>query len=213
MRKHGLTIDNLLAAEVVTADAAVVRANKDEHPDLFWGLRGGGGNFGIVTRFTYRLHPVGPLVLAGPIFYALDDAPEVLRLYRDFAADAPDELTTILTLRRAPALAVLPDAIHGSPVLVVNTCYAGPIDQGEAALRPLRMLRSPLADLVRPKPYTEHQSMLDATVPTAGTITGSRGTWLASQMRHRHAGGARVRARRHCPMHRLPVGWSRRPSA
>jgi FAD/FMN-containing dehydrogenase len=165
MRKHGLSVDNLLAADVVTADGAVLRVSDEEHQDLFWGLRGGGGNFGIVTRFQYRLHSVGPRVLAGPVFYALEQAPEVLRFYRAYVAEAPDELTTIVTLRRAPALSELPEAMRGAPVLVVNACFAGPIEQGEKVLRPLRTFGPPLIDLIAPKTYTAHQAMLDATVP------------------------------------------------
>jgi FAD/FMN-containing dehydrogenase len=106
MRRYGATVDNLLAAEVVTTDGDVLRASADEHPDLFWGLRGGGGNFGVVTSFEYRLHEVGPILLSGPLFYALEDGPEVLRCYRELIAEAPDELTTIVALRRAPALSL-----------------------------------------------------------------------------------------------------------
>jgi FAD/FMN-containing dehydrogenase len=108
MRKHGASVDNLLAAQLVTADGQTVTADANENADLFWAIRGGGGNFGIVTTFRYRLHRVGPQVLAGPIFYALEDSPEVLRFYRDFVADAPDELTTLFNLRRAPPLPALP---------------------------------------------------------------------------------------------------------
>jgi FAD/FMN-containing dehydrogenase len=165
MRKHGLTIDNLAAVEVVTADGTLLRASEDENPDLFWGVRGGGGNFGIVTSFEYRLHPVGPTVLAGPVFYPLGQAQEVLRFYRDFIASAPDELTTILNLRRAPTAPFLPEAVHGTPVIAVNVCYAGSIDAGERLLRPLRTFGSPLVDLIAPKPYLAHQAMFDATVP------------------------------------------------
>jgi FAD/FMN-containing dehydrogenase len=165
MRKHGLTIDNLIAVEVVTAEGTVLQASEDENADLFWGVRGGGGNFGIVTSFEYRLHAVGPTVLAGPVFYPLTQAREVLRFYRDFVAAAPDELTTILNLRRAPAVPFLPEAVHGMPVIAVNVCYAGSIEEGERRLRPLRTFGSPLIDLIAPKPYLAHQSMFDETVP------------------------------------------------
>ena len=107
-RKHGLTVDNLLAADVVTADGELVRASADENADLFWGLRGGGGNFGIVTEFEFRLHPVGPIVLAGPIFWPMENSPDVLRFYRDWIADAPDELMTIVIHRKAPAAPFVP---------------------------------------------------------------------------------------------------------
>ena len=102
MRKHGAAVDNLLSADVVTAQGEIVTASEEENPDLFWAIRGGGGNFGIVTSFEYRLHPVGPIVLAGPVFHLIEDAPEVLRFYREFIAAAPDELTTIFELEMAP---------------------------------------------------------------------------------------------------------------
>ncbi len=164
MRKHGATVDNLLSAEVVTADGDVVTASADERPDLFWGLRGGGGNFGIVTSFEYRLHAVGP-VLAGPIYHALEDAPEVLRFYRDFIAGAPDELTTILNLRPAPPLPLLPAAMHGRPVVAIAVCYAGDAERGEDVLRPLRRFGRPLVDAVAPRPYAQLQQLFDPVVP------------------------------------------------
>jgi FAD/FMN-containing dehydrogenase len=165
MRKHGATVDNLLSAEVVTADGDVVVARDDENADLFWGLRGGGGNFGVVTTFEYRLHDLGPTVLAGPIYHALDDAPRVLRFYRDFVAECPDELTTILNLRLAPPLPFLPEDVHGRPVIALAVCYAGPVEEGEKVLRPLREFGSPLVDVVGPRPYTTLQGMFDPTVP------------------------------------------------
>jgi FAD/FMN-containing dehydrogenase len=165
MRKHGATVDNLLSAQLVTAEGDVVTASAKDHPDLFWAIRGGGGNFGIVTSFEYRLHRVGPLVLAGPIFHSLDDAPAVLRFYRDFIADAPDELTTVFNLRSAPALPLLPSVLHGRPVAIVVVCYAGPIGEGEIILRPLQAFGSPLCDAIGARPYTDLQSMFDATVP------------------------------------------------
>jgi len=165
MRKHGATIDNLLSAQLVTADGDIVPASTEENADLFWGLRGGGGNFGIVTSFEYRLHPVGPQVLAGPIFHSLDHAPELLRFSRGFIADAPDELTTIFNLRQAPSLPLLPPELHGRPVAMVVVCYAGTPGKGEAVLRPLRAFGSPLLDAIGARPYTALQSMFDATVP------------------------------------------------
>jgi FAD/FMN-containing dehydrogenase len=165
MRKHGASVDNLLAAQLVTADGQTVTADANENADLFWAIRGGGGNFGIVTTFRYRLHRVGPQVLAGPIFYALEDSPEVLRFYRDFVADAPDELTTLFNLRRAPPLPALPPEIHGCPVLMIGICYSGPIEQGERAVRPLRELGSPLVDAVGAMPYTTLQALFDPAVP------------------------------------------------
>jgi FAD/FMN-containing dehydrogenase len=165
MRKHGLTCDNLLACEVVTAEGKLVRASPDEHPDLFWALQGGGGNFGIVTRFEYRLHPVGPEVLAGMVLYPAEQARQVLRSYRDCVAGAPDELTTIVILTKAPPAPFLPGHLHGRPVVILAACYAGDLAAGKAALAPLRTLAEPLIDLIEPKPYVEHQGMLDAGVP------------------------------------------------
>ena len=165
MRRHGATVDNLLAADVVTAGGELLRASDEEHPDLFWALRGGGGNFGIVTSFEYRLHPVGPTVLAGPLYYALEDGPMVLRHYRDLIADAPDELTTILNLRMAPPLPFIPEELHGRPVVTIAVCYAGDLARGEAVLAPLRRFGSPLVDAVGPRPYVELQRMFDPSVP------------------------------------------------
>jgi FAD/FMN-containing dehydrogenase len=165
MRKHGLTIDNLLSADVVTAEGDFLIASPDENPDLFWGLQGGGGNFGIVTSFEYRLHPVGPTVLAGMVLYRMVDAPEVLRLYRDFVAEAPEELGTIANLRLAPALPILPESLHGEPVVAIVVCYAGPVEEGERVIKPLRELGSPVLDGVAPKPYLAHQGMFDAAFP------------------------------------------------
>src|SRR5687768_39377 len=164
MRKHGLTVDNLLAADVVTADGELVRASKDEHPDLFWALRGGGGNFGVVTSFEFRLHCVGPTVLAGPILWDAGDAREVLRFYRDFVRDAPDELGTVVRFGAVPPLPVIPKDLHWRPVVMVGTCYAGPMEDGERVLRPLRTSRTPLVDLVGPSSYVGFQSAIDSTV-------------------------------------------------
>jgi FAD/FMN-containing dehydrogenase len=164
MRKHGLTVDNLLALDFVTADGELLRASEDEHPDLFWALRGGGGNFGVVTSFEFRLHPVGPIVLAGPILWDAADAGEVLRFYREFVRDAPDELGTVVRFGTAPPLPVIPEALHWRPVVLVGTCHAGPIEEGEQALGPLRAYRTPLLDLVGPTPYAGFQGALDSTV-------------------------------------------------
>ncbi|HEX5012929.1 MAG TPA: FAD-binding oxidoreductase [Candidatus Limnocylindrales bacterium] len=165
MREHGLTVDNVVEAEVVTADGDVIRASPNDHPNLFWALRGGGGNFGVVSSFTFRLHPVGPTVLAGPVFWAADDAADVLRFYRAFAAAAPDELGTIVRLGTIPPLPAIDAGLHFRPAIGVINCYAGAIDEGEAALRPLREFGSPLVDLVGPGLYVDHQRSADDTVP------------------------------------------------
>ncbi|WP_254538433.1 FAD-binding oxidoreductase [Halomarina litorea] len=164
MRKHGLTADNLLSADVVTADGEFIRASEDEHSDLFWALRGGGGNFGIVTSFEFALHPVGPTVLAGPVFWAADDTADVLRFYRNFARDAPDELGTVIRFGTIPPLPAVPEELHWRPAVAINACYAGPVDEGERVLRPLSEHGTPLLDLVSPKPYLAHQGGLDSTV-------------------------------------------------
>jgi FAD binding domain/Berberine and berberine like len=161
MRKHGLTIDQLLSVDVVTADGEFVKASEAENPDLFWGIRGGGGNFGIVTDFEFRLNAVGPMVLAGPIFWPMRDSPDVLRFYRDWIAEAPDELMTIVVHRKAPPLPFVPSELHGELVVAVICCYCGPIDDGERVLRPLRSFGAPVLDLCEPKPYREHQAMFD----------------------------------------------------
>jgi FAD/FMN-containing dehydrogenase len=165
MRRHGATVDNLLGADVVTVDGDVLHAGADEHPELFWGLRGAGANFGVVTSFEYRLHAVGPTVLAGPIYYALEDGPEVLRRYRDAIADAPDELTTIVNLRPAPPTPLLPVHVHGRPVVAVIACWAGSIERGQAAVEPLRRLGTPIVDALAPRPYRELQGLFDVGVP------------------------------------------------
>jgi FAD/FMN-containing dehydrogenase len=165
MRKHGLAVDNLLAAEVVTADGNIVRASVDEHPDLFWALRGGGGNFGVVTSFRFALHPLGPAVMAGPVFWAADDTIEVLRWYRDFAAQAPDELGTVVRLGTVPPLPVIPEELHWRPAIAVACCYAGPVEDGERAVRDVRRFGTPLVDLLAPSPYAAFQGALDSTVP------------------------------------------------
>jgi FAD/FMN-containing dehydrogenase len=165
MRKHGATVDNLLSVDLVTAEGELLTASEDENPDLFWGIRGGGGNFGVVTSFEYRLHPVGPIVLAGPIFHPLEDAREVLAFYREFIATAPDELTTIFELSVAPPAPFLPEEVHGRPIVMVAACYAGAPEDGIEVVRPLKEFGRPLVDLLEPKPYTALQSLFDPSVP------------------------------------------------
>ncbi|MGH7459881.1 MAG: FAD-binding oxidoreductase [Longimicrobiales bacterium] len=165
MRKYGATVDNLLSVDVVTAGGDFVTANDSVNRELFWGVRGGGGNFGIVTSFQYRLHPVGPTVLAGPIFYPLEDAREVLRFYREFAASAPDELTTIFNLRIAPPLPFLPQNVHGKPIAMIGACFAGSPQDGIEVVRPLKEFGRPIIDLLEPRPYLALQSMFDPSAP------------------------------------------------
>jgi len=165
MRKHGLTVDNLVEAEVVTAEGETVRASTDDHPDLFWALRGGGGNFGVVSSFRFTLHPVGPTVLAGPVFWAAEDTTDVLRFYRELADGAPDELGTVIRLGTIPPLPVIDPDLHFRPAIAVASCYAGPVEDGERAVRALRHFGTPLVDLLGPTRYVEHQSALDDTVP------------------------------------------------
>jgi FAD/FMN-containing dehydrogenase len=165
MRKHGLTVDNLLEGEVVTADGDIVRASVNDHPDLFWALRGGGGNFGVVSWFRFALHPLGPTVIAGPVFWAAEDTTDVMRFYREFVADAPDELGTVIRLGTIPPLPGISHALHFRPAIAVACCYAGPVEDGERVVRALRQFGTPLVDLVGPTRYVDHQSGLDDTVP------------------------------------------------
>jgi hypothetical protein len=165
MRKYGLTIDQLLSVDLITADGEFLKASETENPDLFWGVRGAGGNFGIVTEFEFRLNPLGPIVMAGPVFWAMEDSPEVLRFYRDWITAAPDELTTVVVHRRMPPLPDIPTELHGVPVVSVICCYAGPVDEGEKVIRPLKEFGSPILDLCSPKPFLAHQSMFDPSFP------------------------------------------------
>jgi FAD/FMN-containing dehydrogenase len=161
MRKHGLTIDQLLSVDVVTADGEFVKASDKENADLFWGVRGGGGNFGIVTEFEFRLNALGPQVVAGPVFWPMEEAPNVLRFYRDWIADCPDELMTIVVQRRAPALPIIPKDLVGKHVIGVVACYAGSVEDGEKVMRPLKRFGSPVLDLCVAKPFLVHQGMFD----------------------------------------------------
>lgn len=165
MRKFGLTVDNLESVDLVTAEGERRHVDSETDPELFWGLSGGGGNFGIATSFEYQLHPVGPLVLGGPVFWPLADTPEVLGFLRDFAADAPDQLGITIGVRLAPPMVLLPPDQYGQPVLVLVLVWAGDIATGQGVIAPLRRLGNPIADVVRPAPYLFLQSMLDAGAP------------------------------------------------
>ena len=158
---EGDTVDSLLSADLVTADGEFVRAGLDENADLFWGLRGGGGNFGVVTDFRFRLHPLGPQVMAGAVFWPMEQAVPVLRRYRDWIADCPDELMTLVAQRLAPPLPAVPPDLVGRPVIAVLACYTGDADDGERVLRPMREFASPVLDLFAAKPFVAHQQMLN----------------------------------------------------
>lgn len=164
-RQHGWTCDNLVSMEVVTADGKLQRVAANEQPELFWALRGGGGNFGIVTSFEYQLFPVGPEILGGAIAWRAEQAQEVLSAYREFTATAPRETTAVLALRIAPPAPWLPKDVHGQPIVAIFICHTGDIDQGQALLERLRACGQPVADIVTRRPYAQMQSLLDATQP------------------------------------------------
>ena len=174
-RKHGLACDNLLAAELVTADGALVRASADENPELFWALRGGGANFGVVTSLEFRLHPVGPQVLAGLVLHPAERGREVLRLFRDVMADAPDELGLAFAFITAPAEPDVPEELHDQPAVMVAGMYAGPLEAAEEALRPLREFGPPAADYFEPTGYADFQCSIDDP-------PGYRNYWTAENL-------------------------------
>ena len=171
-RKRGLTIDNLLSADVVTANGELVTASAKKEPDLFWGVRGGGGNLGVVTSFEFRLHRVGPEILSGLMVYPIADAADVIRHYRSFVAEAPNELTVWLVLRQAPPLPFLPRNWHGREVLVVAACWLGAIRKGKSVLRPLRSYGKPIADVIGPHLYAGWQQAFDPLL-----TPGARNYW------------------------------------
>ena len=177
MRKYGLTVDNMAEAEVITADGDVIRASVHDHPDLFWALRGGGGNFGVVSSFRFRLHSVGPVVVAGPVFWAAEDTTDVVAFYREFVGHAPDELGNLIRLGTIPPWPDVDEELHFRPAIAVASCYAGPVDEGERAIRPLREFGTPLVDLVGPTPYVDHQRGIDDTVPH-----GWRYSWKSTNL-------------------------------
>jgi FAD/FMN-containing dehydrogenase len=176
-RKYGMTVDNLESAEVVTAAGEVVRASATEHPDLLWALRGGGGNFGVVTRFTFRLHPVGPGVLSGLIVYPLSQARSVLQRYRDFAAKAPDDLSVWTILRAAPPLPFLPPEVHGRGIVAIALLYAGEPRRGEPLVEPLRKLGTPAGEHVGVQPYVAWQQAFDPLL-----TAGARNYWKSHNL-------------------------------
>ena len=171
-RKYGLTVDNLVAADVVTADGTKRLANSKENTDLFWAIRGGGGNFGVVTRFEFGLHPVGPEILAGLMVFPFKQAKQVLQRYRDFADAAPEELTIWVVMRQAPPLPFLPQEIHGKEVVVLAICYAGKIDDGQKLIDPIRKFGDLVGEHVGPQPYVQWQQAFDPLL-----APGARNYW------------------------------------
>ncbi|MDQ3663333.1 MAG: FAD-binding oxidoreductase [Actinomycetota bacterium] len=163
-RGLGLSCDNLLSADVVTADGELLVVSEKEHDDLFWAIRGGGGNFGVVTSFDFRLRPVRD-IYGGPIFFELDHAGDVLRFFREFIADAPRELGAFPAFQIAPPLPFIPEQRHGEPFVAIVACWAGPLDEGERQLRPLRDIAPIVAEHVGPMPYPALNSAFDALVP------------------------------------------------
>ena len=161
MRKFGLACDNLAAADVVTADGRLVHASETENADLLWGLRGGGGNFGVVTKFEFDLHPLAPMIYAGPVFYAADNARALVRAFRDWAAQAPDEITALVNLTTAPPLPVIPEEWHGKKVAAFIAASTGTVDEGNALVRAIRDVGDPIADLLGPMPYHVIQTLID----------------------------------------------------
>jgi FAD/FMN-containing dehydrogenase len=178
-RRLGLTIDNLLSTEVVTAKGEVVRASSDDNPDLFWALRGGGGNFGVVTAFDFQLHPVGPEVLSGMIIHPLDAARDVLAFYRDFLPTTPEEFVCWFVMRKAPPLPFLPAEWHGKEILALAVCYSGnDLAEGERIAAPLRAFGKPVADVIAPHPYAVWQTVLDPLL-----TPGQRNYWKSHDFR------------------------------
>lgn len=171
-RKFGLTIDNLISADIVTADGKLLHVSGRENPDLFWALRGGGGNFGVVTSFEFKLHPLGPQVLSGLIVHPLEKARELLPQFSRIAKQAPDELTIWAVMRKAPPLVFLSTEWHGKDVLVFAACYAGDMKDGEKALKGLRSLGKPIADVISPHPFTAWQAAFDPLL-----TPGARNYW------------------------------------
>lgn len=171
-RKRGLTIDNLVAADVVLASGEFMQTSATQHPDLFWALRGGGGNFGVVTSFEYQLHPLGPQVLAGLVVYPMDQAKQVFEGYRQFTAQASDEMTAWLVLRKAPPLPFLPADVHGKPVVIVPFCWIGDLSTGEKLTQPLHGFGTPFGAHAGPMPFAGWQTAFDPLL-----TPGARNYW------------------------------------
>lgn len=164
-RRFGWTCDTVNSMDVVTADGRLVRASETEHPDLFWGLRGGGGNFGVVTSFEYRLQAVGPEIVGGAIAWSAEDAPRVLEMYRKMSAEAPPELALVAAMRRAPPAPWIAKEMHGKPIVALFVCHSGSLADGEKAVAPIKAFGKPVGDIVQRRTYVSQQSLLDATQP------------------------------------------------
>jgi len=186
-RKHGLTIDNLLSVDVVTANGKLVHASEKEDADLFWAVRGGGGNFGVATSFEFRLHPVGPEVLAGLIVHPFNKAKELLEGYRRAVAGAPDELTCWVVMRKAPPLPFLPKEVHGKEVLIFALCFAGDLEKGRKAIAPIQALGKPIADVVGPSPFVGWQTAFDPLL-----TPGARNYWKSHDFVELNDGAIKV---------------------
>jgi hypothetical protein len=176
-RKWGLACDSLRAVEIVTAQGAVVHASNEENADLFWALRGGGGNFGVVVNFTFEAQPLGPMVFAAPVFYRAVESPEILRAWRDWAVDVPDEVTTRALLWTMPAAPGLPPAVHDQDVLITAALYAGDQEKGRKVLEPIRKLAEPLADISNEMPYRFFQAAFDPL------LVGLRSYWKSTYLK------------------------------
>jgi FAD/FMN-containing dehydrogenase len=177
MRKYGLAADNLLSAEVITAQGQRLKAGPYENADLYWGLRGGGGNFGVVTSFEYQLYALGPIVLGGALFYPIEQASELLSFYRQWSQTLPDELTSLVAFLTAPPAPFVPKALVGSKMIAIALCFAGEVEQGQAWVKPLRAGIPAAIDLVGPIPYIALQSMFDASAPR-----GLRSYWKSEYL-------------------------------
>jgi FAD/FMN-containing dehydrogenase len=171
-RLYGMTIDNLVSADMVTADGKTVRASEANNPDLFWALRGGGGNFGVVTQFEFKLHPVGPEILAGLIVFPFKQATQVLRKYRDFVRSAPLELNVWVVLRHAPPLPFLPESVHGKEVVVLAVFYPGKVEEGKRLIDPLHRFGDVVGEHVGGMPYVQWQQAFDPLL-----TPGARNYW------------------------------------
>ena len=176
-RRWGWTVDNLAGMDIITAEGKLVRASSDENPDLFWGLRGGGGNFGIVTAIDYKLYPVGPEIVGGLVAWPISEANKVLELYRTLAGNAPPELTIVAILRPAPPAPWLPGEWHGKLIVALLACYSGNPAEGEKLVAPIKKFGKPIGDVLVRRPYAQLQSLLDATAPK-----GRRYYWKSEYM-------------------------------